>query len=104
MYFTPKLYSALPLIFSAKDLHKPLPTVTMEDGLLCYKLTILYEEPLKFLVIIAVAVSLEALVFVFDAAKENIANLIYPTFLLIAAVFVVVGLGIYQKLTGSGDR
>jgi uncharacterized membrane protein YidH (DUF202 family) len=54
---------------------------------------------LKFLVIIAIAVSLEALVFVFDAGKKDIAMLIYPTFLLISAVLVVVGLGVYQKLT-----
>ena len=54
---------------------------------------------IKFLVIIAIAVSLEALVFIFDAGKIDIANLIYPTFLLIAAVLVVVGLGVYQKLT-----
>jgi uncharacterized membrane protein YidH (DUF202 family) len=54
---------------------------------------------LKFLVIIAIAVSLEALVFVFDAGKRDITKLIYPTFLLISAVFVVVGLGVYQKLT-----
>jgi putative Mn2+ efflux pump MntP len=54
---------------------------------------------LKFLVIIAIAVSLEALVFVFDAGKKDITMLVYPTFLLISAVLVVVGLGIYQKLT-----
>ncbi|MDH4317137.1 MAG: hypothetical protein OEV64_01985 [Desulfobulbaceae bacterium] len=54
---------------------------------------------LKFLVIIAIAVSLEALVFVFDAGKKDIAMLIYPTFLLIAVVFIVISLGIYQKLT-----
>ena len=54
---------------------------------------------LKFLVIIAIAVSLEALVFIFDAGKKDISNLIYPTFLLIASVLVVVGLGVYQKLT-----
>ena len=54
---------------------------------------------LKFLVIIAIAVSLEALVFIFDAGKKDISNLIYPTFLLVAAVLVVVGLGVYQKLT-----
>ena len=58
---------------------------------------------LKFLVIIAIAVSLEALVFIFDAGKKDISNLIYPTFLLIASVLVVVGLGVYQKLTqGEG--
>ena len=54
---------------------------------------------LKFLVIIAIAVSLEALVFVFDAGKKDITMLVYPTFLLISAVLVVVGLGVYQKLT-----
>ena len=54
---------------------------------------------LKFLVIIAIAVSLEALVFIFDAGKKDISNLIYPTLLLIASVLVVVGLGVYQKLT-----
>lgn len=57
------------------------------------------ESLLKFLVIIAIAVSLEALVFIFDAGKEDISNLMYPTFLLISAVVVVVGLGVYQKLT-----
>ncbi|MDG4812487.1 hypothetical protein P8629_05655 [Hydrogenovibrio sp. 3SP14C1] len=54
---------------------------------------------LKFLVIIAIAVCLEALVFIFDAGKKDISNLIYPTFLLIAGVVVVVGLGVYHKLT-----
>jgi len=54
---------------------------------------------LKFLVIISIAVSLEALVFIFDAGTKDITMLIYPTFLLIAAILVVVGLGMYQKLT-----
>lgn len=54
---------------------------------------------LKFLVIIAIAVSLESLVFIFDAGTKDITKLVYPTFLLIAAILVVVGLGIYQKLT-----
>ena len=59
---------------------------------------------LKFLVIIAIAVSLEALVFIFDAGKKDISNLIYPTFLLIAAILVVVGLGVYQKLTHGEEE
>jgi uncharacterized membrane protein YidH (DUF202 family) len=62
------------------------------------------ETLLKFLVIIAIAVSLEALVFIFDAGKKEISNLIYPTFLLIAAVLVVVGLGAYQKLTRDEEN
>ena len=53
----------------------------------------------KFLIIIAIAVSLEALVFIFDAGKKDISNLLYPAFLLISAVLVVIGLGVYQKLT-----
>ncbi len=59
---------------------------------------------IKFLIIIAIAVSLEALVFVFDAGKKDIAMLIYPTFLLISAVLVVIGLGVYQKLTRDEDE
>lgn len=54
---------------------------------------------LKFLVIISIAVSLEALVFIFDAGKKDITMLVYPTFLLIAAVLLVISLGVYQKLT-----
>lgn len=54
---------------------------------------------LKFIIIITIAVSLEALMFIFDAGKKDISDLIYPAFLLVAAVLLVVGLGIYQKLT-----
>lgn len=57
------------------------------------------ETLTKFMVIIAIAVSLEALVFIFDSAKRDITTLIYPTFLLIAAVLLIVGLGVYQKLS-----
>ena len=57
------------------------------------------ERLTKFLVIIAVAVSLEALVFIFSTAKQDISKLIYPTFLLIAAVMMVISLGVYQKLS-----
>lgn len=54
---------------------------------------------IKFLVIISIAVTLEALVFILDAGKKDISLLIYPTFLLIAAVLLVVSLGVYQKLS-----
>lgn len=58
---------------------------------------------IKFLVIIVIAVSLEALVFVFSAAKKDISLLVYPTFLLLTAVMLVIGLGVYQKLT-QGEK
>jgi hypothetical protein len=54
---------------------------------------------IKFLVIIIIAVLLEALVFVFSSAKKDISLLVYPTFLLLTAVFLVIGLGVYQKMT-----
>ena len=54
---------------------------------------------IKFLVIITIAISLEALVFVFTAAKQDISLLMYPSFLLLTAVLLVIGLGVYQKMT-----
>jgi hypothetical protein len=54
---------------------------------------------IKFLVIIIIAISLEALVFVFSAAKKDISLLVYPTFLLLTAVMLVIGLGVYQRMT-----
>ncbi len=54
---------------------------------------------LKFLVIMTIAIFLEALVFIFDAAKKDITLLIYPTYLLIAAILLVVSIGVYQKLS-----
>jgi len=58
----------------------------------------------KFLVIIIIAVSLEALVFIFGAGSSDIATLIYPTLLLIAAVLLVVGLGWYQRLSLETEK
>lgn len=55
----------------------------------------------KFLVIVTIAVSLESLVFIFDAARKDITLLIYPTFMLLAVVLLVVGLGVFQKLNQS---
>ncbi|MDI5984768.1 general glycosylation pathway protein [Halomonas sp. M4R5S39] len=62
------------------------------------------EALLKFLVIIAIAISLESLVFVFDAGTKDITTLIYPTLLLVSAVLVVVGLGVYQRLTRDDEK
>ncbi len=58
---------------------------------------------IKFIVIIIIAVSLEALVFVFSAAKKDISLLLYPTFLLLTAVLLVIGLGLYQKMTAKDE-
>ena len=53
----------------------------------------------KFISTIAIAVFLEALVAVFAAGKDQMENMLYPTFLLFAGVALVVGLGAYQRLS-----
>ncbi len=53
----------------------------------------------KFLVIISIAVTLEALVFVFGAGREDMRMLLYPTLLLFAATFLIVGLALFQRLS-----
>jgi len=58
----------------------------------------------KFLVIITIAVSLEALVFIFGAGKTHMEQLLYPTGLLVAVVLLVVGLGAFQRLSVSAEH
>lgn len=54
---------------------------------------------------VAVAIFLEALVTVFRVGKDDVPLLIYPTLLLVAGVLIVVGLGVYQRLSvGIEDR
>lgn len=53
----------------------------------------------KFMVIITIAASLEGLVQVVHAAKADRGALVDATLLLLAAVAVMVGLGLYQRLT-----
>jgi hypothetical protein len=53
----------------------------------------------KFLVIVTIAVTLEALVFIFETGTTDMRMLIYPTALLVASVFLVLGLGWYQRLS-----
>ena len=55
----------------------------------------------KFMVIICIAVSLEAVVYISVAGKEGIQNLVYPSILLLSAVAVMVGLGAYQKMSST---
>jgi hypothetical protein len=58
----------------------------------------------RFISTIAIAVFLEALVTIFRVAQENVTNLFYPTFLLIAAILLVLGLGVYQRLSISVEQ
>jgi hypothetical protein len=62
------------------------------------------ETLTKFLIIIVIAVTLEALVFVFRTGTNKITELFYPTGLLLASVVLVVGLGWYQSLSHQVER
>jgi len=54
----------------------------------------------KFMTIIIIALSLEAIVGIFEAGREkNFQELLYPAAVMAVAVFAVVGLGAFQFLS-----
>ena len=59
---------------------------------------------IKIFIIIIVSVGLEGLVYLFKAGLENISLLLYPATVILASILALVGLGVYQKLTGSDRR
>ena len=58
----------------------------------------------KVFVIIAIAVSLEGLVFIFKAGMDDIRLLAYPSVLLLCGTASMVGLGLYQRLSVSVEE
>jgi hypothetical protein len=58
----------------------------------------------KFMTIIVVAFSLEALVMVFEAHRGDAREAIYPTALFATVVFALVGLGVFQWLSMRVER
>ncbi|MBM6595078.1 hypothetical protein [Microvirga pudoricolor] len=58
----------------------------------------------KFVSTISIAIFLEALVAVFQTSKgPDISMMLYPTLLLLSGVAMVVGLGVYQKLSTAAE-
>jgi uncharacterized membrane protein len=53
----------------------------------------------KFITIIVIAASLEALVMVFQTSRRGIEFAIYPAMLFMSAMFALVALGVYQYLS-----
>jgi hypothetical protein len=53
----------------------------------------------KFITIIVIAASLEALVMIFKASRNNVADTVYPSILFMAAMLALVALGAYQWLS-----
>jgi archaellum biogenesis protein FlaJ (TadC family) len=58
----------------------------------------------KFISTIAIAVFLEALVMVFQVGTERVADMLYPTFLLVAGTLLVLGLGVFQRLSAEVEQ
>ena len=56
----------------------------------------------KFFTIVIIVVSLEGIVLVFETKLERVADLVYPTGLMIVAVAAMVGLGVFQWLSAAG--
>jgi hypothetical protein len=59
----------------------------------------------KFISTISIAVFLEALVSIFEASRESdLHNMLYPTMLLFGGVALIVGLGVYQRLSALAEQ
>ena len=58
------------------------------------------ETLTKFMVIIVIALTLEALVFVLGAASKDLSLLVFPALLFGIAAVMVVALGVYLRLSG----
>lgn len=55
----------------------------------------------KFITIIVIALSLEVLVMVFEAARQDMADVAYAAMLFATVVFALIGLGAYQWLSNE---
>jgi hypothetical protein len=55
----------------------------------------------KFVSTIAIAVFIEGLVITFQASKDDLPSMLYPTALLLTAILIVVGLGVFQRLSAE---
>jgi len=62
------------------------------------------ETLTKIIVIISIAVAVEGLVYIFKAGAEDIRLLIYPSCLVLSSTVMVVGLGLYQKLSIESEE
>lgn len=58
----------------------------------------------NFISTISIAVFLEGLVIVFYVSQEDVSGLIYPSILLLTATAMILGLGLYQRLSVSVEE
>lgn len=57
----------------------------------------------KFVSTIIIVVFLEAIVTIFVASKTELSLMIYPVLLLLTGVILLVGLGVYLRLSGAAE-
>jgi hypothetical protein len=58
----------------------------------------------RFISTIAIAIFLEALVMVFRVSQSEVEKLVYPTLLLFTGILLVVGLGVFQRLSATVEQ
>jgi hypothetical protein len=58
----------------------------------------------RFISTIAIAIFLEALVMVFRVSQSEVEKLVYPTLLLLTGILLVVGLGVFQRLSATVEQ
>jgi hypothetical protein len=58
----------------------------------------------RFTSTILIAVFLEAIVLIFKVSDEDISLAVYPTFLLLAGVAMLIGLGAFQRFAASAEH
>lgn len=62
------------------------------------------ETMTKIIVIISIAVGIEGLVYIFKAGIKDITLLLYPASLVAVSGLLIVGLGIFQRLSMSVEE
>lgn len=58
----------------------------------------------KFLSTIIIAIFLEALVLLFETAREDAAQVVYPALLVGAGCVALISLGVFQRLSADAER
>jgi preprotein translocase subunit SecE len=62
------------------------------------------EAITKFIVVIALVIAIESIVFIFNLGHSEPQGLVFPSLLLLIFVGMIVGLGLYQKLSLGAER
>ena len=58
----------------------------------------------RFISTIAIAIFLESLVTIFRVSQSEVEKLVYPTLLLFTGMLLVLGLGVFQRLSASVEQ